>query len=120
MAICWKLTNFNKMGCFGGYWLYFFVIFLTIVPNEAIIKSPPQIIKQPPTEELLFQVKSRADEAVKPFILECEADGEPTPEYFWTKDGKPFDWQNGGRMTQRAGSGTLIINSPREEDVGKF
>ena len=92
------------------------------MPNQGIIKSPPQIIKQPPTEELLFQVKSRADEADKPYILECEADGEPTPEYFWTKDGKPFDWQKTypRRMTQRTGSGTLVINSPRDEDIGKF
>ena len=26
-----------------------------------------------------FQVKSRADENDKPFIIECEADGEPAP-----------------------------------------
>ena len=44
------------------------------------VQSPPRIIKQPPTDELLFQVKSRADENDKPFIIECEADGEPTPQ----------------------------------------
>ena len=43
------------------------------------VQSPPRIIKQPPTDELLFQVKSRADENDKPFIIECEADGEPAP-----------------------------------------
>ena len=43
------------------------------------VHSPPQIIKQPPTDELLFQVKSRQDENDKPFIIECEANGEPTP-----------------------------------------
>ena len=45
----------------------------------ALVQSPPRIIKQPPTDELLFQVKSRADENDKPFIIECEADGEPAP-----------------------------------------
>ena len=41
--------------------------------------------------------------------------------YFWTKDGKAFDWiLFNDRMTQRAGSGTLVIKSPREEDVGKL
>jgi hypothetical protein len=44
------------------------------------VQSPPKIIKQPPTDELLFQVKTRADESDKPFIIECEADGEPAPE----------------------------------------
>lgn len=43
------------------------------------VQSPPRIIKQPPTDELLFQVKSRHDENDKPFIIECEADGEPAP-----------------------------------------
>ena len=52
--------------------LFFFQIFL-------LVQSPPRIIKQPPTDELLFQVKSRADENDKPFIIECEADGEPAP-----------------------------------------
>jgi hypothetical protein len=45
----------------------------------VLVQSPPRIIKQPPTDELLFQVKSRADENDKPFIIECEADGEPAP-----------------------------------------
>ena len=43
------------------------------------VQSPPYIIKQPPTDELLFQVKSRADENDKPFVIECEAEGEPAP-----------------------------------------
>ena len=54
--------------------------------------------KQPPTDELLFkvkylvfkmltgicsisvpQVKARQDENDKPFVIECEAEGEPAP-----------------------------------------
>ena len=50
------------------------------LPCSFTVQSPPKIIKQPPTDELLFQVKSRADESDKPFIIECEADGEPAPE----------------------------------------
>ena len=50
------------------------------LPHSFTVQSPPKIIKQPPTDELLFQVKSRADESDKPFIIECEADGEPAPE----------------------------------------
>ena len=55
-------------------------IFLFLHTASGLIQSPPKIIKQPPTDELLFQVKTRADESDKPFIIECEADGEPAPE----------------------------------------
>ena len=56
-------------------------LFQTCINERFIflVQSPPRIIKQPPTDELLFQVKSRADENDKPFIIECEADGEPAP-----------------------------------------
>jgi hypothetical protein len=37
------------------------------------------MIKQPPPDELLFQVADRQDELDKPFIIECEATGEPPP-----------------------------------------
>ena len=41
--------------------------------------------------------------------------------YSWKKDGLPFDWTlYDDRITQQAGRGTLVIKSPRDEDVGKF
>ena len=43
------------------------------------VQSPPYMIKQPPTDEVLFKVKARADENDKPFVIECEAEGEPAP-----------------------------------------
>ena len=37
------------------------------------------------------------------------------------KDGYPFDWRlYNDRITQQPGRGTLVIKSPRDEDVGKF
>jgi hypothetical protein len=39
------------------------------------------MVKQPPTEELLFQVAQQQNENDKPFIIECEAEGEPAPKY---------------------------------------
>jgi neuronal cell adhesion molecule len=44
------------------------------------VQSPPQIVKQPPPDELLFQVAQRMDENDKPFVIECEAEGEPAPK----------------------------------------
>lgn len=41
------------------------------------------MIKQPPTDELLFQV-AQQNENEKPFVIECEAEGDPAPTYVYT------------------------------------
>jgi hypothetical protein len=79
------------------------------------------ITKQPPTDELLFQVVQRQDENDKPFIIECEAEGEPQPKYKWVKNGKEFNWQTyDDRISQQPGRGTLVVTSPRDEDIGQY
>ena len=46
----------------------------------TLAQSPPRITKQPPTDELLFQVAQVSiNENEKPFLIECEAEGEPAP-----------------------------------------
>lgn len=41
--------------------------------------------------------------------------------YRWIKNGKRFDWQAyDDRMSQQPGRGTLVITSPREEDLGQY
>uniref|UniRef100_U5EU82 Putative neuronal cell adhesion molecule n=1 Tax=Corethrella appendiculata TaxID=1370023 RepID=U5EU82_9DIPT len=88
--------------------------------TQGLIHSPPRIIKQPPTDEMLFQV-AQGNESDKPFIIECEAEGEPAPKYRWIKNGKHFDWQAyDDRMSQQPGRGTLVITSPRDEDLGQY
>ncbi|XP_039276536.1 neuroglian isoform X2 [Nilaparvata lugens] len=92
-----------------------------ILQVNAIVPSPPRIVKQPPTDELLFQVASQQNENDKPFIIECEAEGEPAPKYRWIKNGKHFDWQAyDDRISQQPGRGTLVISSPRDEDLGQY
>lgn len=87
----------------------------------ALIQSPPRMVKQPPTEELLFQVAQQQNENDKPFIIECEAEGEPAPKYRWIKNGKHFDWQAyDDRISQQPGRGSLVISSPRDEDLGQY
>ena len=40
--------------------------------------------------------------------------------YTWQKNGKPYDWQvYDDRILQQPGRGTLVITSPRDEDIGK-
>ncbi|XP_026465687.1 neuroglian isoform X3 [Ctenocephalides felis] len=97
------------------------LIAVCFVPSQGLIQSPPRIVKQPPTDELLFQVAQQQNENDKPFIIECEAEGEPTPRYRWIKNGKKFDWQAyDDRMSQQPGRGTLVITSPRDEDLGQY
>lgn len=85
------------------------------------VQSPPRIVKQPPSDELLFQVASPHNENDKPFIIECEAEGEPIPKYRWIKNGKHFDWQAyDDRISQQPGRGTLVISIPRDEDLGQY
>ncbi|XP_066248839.1 neuroglian isoform X1 [Euwallacea similis] len=84
------------------------------------VPSPPLIVKQPPTDEVLFQVEQNGEND-KPFYIECEAEGEPAPKYFWMKNGKKFDWQAyDDRISQQTGRGTLSISKPSEVDIGQY
>ncbi|XP_050519351.1 neuroglian isoform X1 [Diabrotica virgifera virgifera] len=84
------------------------------------VPSPPYIVKQPPTDEVLFQVES-SGENDKPFYIECEAIGEPAPKYYWIKNGKPFAWQTyDDRISQQMGRGTLSITKPSDVDLGQY
>lgn len=48
----------------------------------VLVQSPPRIVKEPPVDELLFQVVTNQNENDKPFIIDCEAEGEPAPKYY--------------------------------------
>ncbi|KPJ10194.1 Neuroglian [Papilio machaon] len=54
-------------------------LFVIVSQAAALLTSPPRIVKQPTVEELLFQVAQQG-EVDKPFIIECEAEGEPAPK----------------------------------------
>lgn len=67
--------------------IYFFSVTLKLCLENLVsgafyfsVQSPPLITKQPPTDELLFQVAQVSkNENEKPFLIECEAEGEPAP-----------------------------------------
>ncbi|KAK0095060.1 hypothetical protein PV326_009321 [Microctonus aethiopoides] len=98
------------------------IIIASALYASADIQSPPRITKQPPTDELLFQVAhSSLHENEKPFIIECDAEAEPAPTYYWIKNGKPFEWPAyDDRISQQRGRGTLVISRPRDEDLGQY
>ncbi|XP_031628790.1 neuroglian-like isoform X2 [Contarinia nasturtii] len=97
------------------------VVLFAVLQVHALVHSPPRIIKQPPTDELLYQVAQQSNENDKPFLIECEAEGEPAPKYRWIKNGKQFNWQTyDDRMSQQPGRGTIVITRPRDEDLGQY
>ncbi|XP_026829152.1 neuroglian isoform X3 [Ooceraea biroi] len=98
------------------------IISMLALQASAIIQSPPRISKQPPTDEQLFQVvQAKINENDKPFLIECEAEGEPAPTYRWIKNGKNFEWPAyDDRISQQPGRGTLVISRPRDEDLGQY
>ncbi|XP_048489016.1 neuroglian isoform X2 [Plutella xylostella] len=87
---------------------------------SALLTSPPRMVKQPVAGEQLFQVALKG-EADKPFIIECEAEGEPAPKYRWEKNGKAFEYTSyDKRISQQPGRGTLYFTEPRDEDIGQY
>lgn len=52
---------------------------MIILPQLISAHSPPLIVKEPPTGESLFQVVTQQSENNRPFLIECEAEGEPAP-----------------------------------------
>ncbi|XP_041975037.1 neuroglian-like isoform X1 [Aricia agestis] len=95
-------------------------LFAVLSQAAALLTSPPRIVKQPTAEELLFQV-AQPGEVDKPFIIECEAEGEPAPKYRWIKNGKPFEYTSyDNRISQQPGRGTLVVSQPRDEDLGQY
>jgi len=45
----------------------------------------------------------------------------PSNRYRWVKNGFDFLWQSyDDRISQQPGRGTLVITTPRDEDIGQF
>lgn len=109
------------MGWQSSYFAVLVTIIVMTLGTQGIPNSPPRIIKQPPPDELLFKVAQQSKESDKPFIIECEADGNPPPTYEWIKNGKPFQYQvYDTRISQQPARGSLVILSPRDDDMGQY
>ncbi|XP_067119925.1 neuroglian-like isoform X2 [Centruroides vittatus] len=97
------------------------LIDLSLTQSATTIPFPPTIVKQPPSTEQLFQVSQNQDEPDKPFMLECQAFGNPQPTYQWMKNGKKFDYMTyDRRISQQAGIGTLVFTKPDDIDEGIY
>lgn len=85
-----------------------------------IVTSSPTIIKQPQYEQL-FQVAMTQDEKDNSFLLECEAQGNPKPEFRWKKNGIYLEHISyDKRISQQPKSGTLVFKKPEDIDEGLY
>uniref|UniRef100_A0A8D2LZ48 L1 cell adhesion molecule n=1 Tax=Varanus komodoensis TaxID=61221 RepID=A0A8D2LZ48_VARKO len=73
------------------------------------LQQPPEFKEQPEKKIVVFP----NDEVT----LKCEATGNPPVMFRWTKDGKKFDPHGMPGITQRKGSGTLIITTNGNVDT---
>jgi len=45
-----------------------------------LVQSPPRIVKESITDEIFFQVPTDENQKVRPFVIDCKAEGEPAPK----------------------------------------
>ncbi|KAH9364496.1 hypothetical protein HPB48_018686 [Haemaphysalis longicornis] len=95
-------------------------LLLVVLVTTAIAVTPPAIVRVPP-HELLFHVASAPDEDPTPFLLECDAVGDPEPNYEWTKNNESFDYAaDHSRVSKQRGRGTLVFTAPEDRDEGLY
>ncbi|XP_075525706.1 neuroglian-like [Dermacentor variabilis] len=96
------------------------ILLLAATASTGALIFPPTLVKQPAREQL-FQVAQSPDETEKPFVLECEATGEPEPTYEWTKNGERLDHASqSDRISQQPRRGSLVFSSPNDADEGLY
>ncbi|XP_008102105.1 neural cell adhesion molecule L1 isoform X3 [Anolis carolinensis] len=80
--------------------------------NRTTLPQPPEFSEQPEKELVVFPT----DEVT----VRCQASGNPPVEFHWTKDGKEFNPNEVPGMTQRKGSGTIVITTNNGNVATKF
>ncbi|XP_064096945.1 hemicentin-1-like isoform X1 [Macrobrachium nipponense] len=82
-------------------------------------KSPPKIISQSRSEVLYDLERTKLRDAL-PVVIECEAEGDPSPSFRWNKNGEPLIWQADPRIDLEPGTGNLLISDPTLDDNGLY
>ncbi|KAK4304127.1 hypothetical protein Pmani_023922 [Petrolisthes manimaculis] len=82
-------------------------------------KSPPLIVKQS-RNEVWYDLEKSGLRDTLPVVIECEADGFPTPTYRWTKNGEPLRWEADNHLSLEDNTGNLLITDPTLKDNGMY
>lgn len=118
-------TNFGvlrrrKVAAFDNLLLLAMIMSIAIPAALGVVSSPPRMLRQSPPE-LYFQMHIDGN-SQRSVVLECEAEGEPQPSYYWLKNNRPFDvaqFEN-EQIQQQPGRGTLVIQRPRLQHEGIY
>ncbi|XP_078517779.1 neural cell adhesion molecule L1-like protein isoform X3 [Lissotriton helveticus] len=86
------------------------VCLLSAVISSAALDIPPQVEQLPTITDWSkgSQVAFPLDED---FTLKCDANGNPPPNFRWTKDGKPYNPSSDPRVVTEPNSGTFMIRN---------
>lgn len=99
---------------FREYLTITIIITLILHQSNGLYNYPPNIIKSPRFNELHFKIG-------EPLIIDCEAESNPESKFYWTKDNKPFYFnETTTRISQLQGHGTLIVKHLIESDEGEY
>jgi hypothetical protein len=114
------MTNVSINNKMVEVFIFKLKIIILLVCGVYCVQSPPTIIKQPPYEQL-YQVAQSTDETDRPFMLDCEAKGDPEPTYRWHKNGLEFNYvAYDKRINQQPRRGTLVFTKPDSVDEGLY
>lgn len=101
--------------------LTFVIIYCNALPYPTDIPQPPSIFKGPGYEQLFQVINIGSDKLDKPFSIDCEASGNPSPNYHWKKNGVNFDYvAYDKRISQQPKRGTLVFGKPESMDEGLY
>ncbi|KAM3839458.1 neurofascin isoform 3-T3 [Vipera latastei] len=98
------------------YLLTYMVVVLTSYLHNLI--RAIEVPRDPSIQDTLPQPPTITKESAKNYIvdprdnifIECEAKGNPTPTFSWTRNGKFFNVAKDPRVTMRHWSGTLVVD----------
>ncbi|XP_070601593.1 neurofascin isoform X14 [Erythrolamprus reginae] len=88
---------------------YMVVVLASYLHNLIRAIEVPRDLPQPPT----ITKQSAKDYIVDPrdnIFIECEAKGNPTPTFSWTRNGKFYNVAKDPRVTMRHWAGTLVVD----------
>ncbi|XP_039197070.1 neurofascin isoform X12 [Crotalus tigris] len=98
------------------YLLTYMVVVLTSYLHNLI--RAIEVPRDPSIQDTLPQPPTITKESAKDYIvdprdnifIECEAKGNPTPTFSWTRNGKFFNVAKDPRLSMRHWSGTLVVD----------